>query len=686
MAEEQRNSQQDVTNTPPNNKGGQKVTFNDQISILVDQPRPEFSHKYANAYTAQSPDHSCVAVVCELGTQPRVRWITQYTKILSDTVPKLIAAAVIVWPNDKTQRMVFVYEDVCGQPLSDVDTGFSMGWKAEHVQDRIVIPVLSLLRATNQVDLVHGSIRPSNLFNGGKAGGTSTMLGECLSYAGSSTQPALFEPIERAMAHPMGRGPTTFSDDVYALGVTAALFYRSKDVLRNPSEEDMIRAKQEVGSYAALLGDMRIAPNLQEFFRGALIDDPKDRWTMSDVEAWLDGRRSTPKQIARHKPASRPFEFAGKKFTRPKVLATAITRYPNEAAALINSDELAQWANRALKDMEMIDRIEGAGRLARDPMNKINAPDKIATLLSLAVDPDACIRFHDISFMPDGLGVLMADAYRREANMQPFVDILLSPIVTYWLSSTEKPYIDNLTISQKFDQCRNMMKNSQTPGFGVERAVYILNQEAPCLSSMFKHGFVRTPEDVVFGLNEACKQSPKPSRLLDRHIIAFLAERDRKAIEMHMFDINSGRPAQMYLGTLRCLSALQKRSNISKLPELTLWMAELIKPIYATFHDRDLRNEVKKKVDKIKNDGHLWRILEIVTDPNTLARDQALFAHAFNEYKGLRVERDNLTTRLQNPQLFGKRTGMEVATMVSSILAFIVAAGLIMVFLQNGGM
>jgi len=42
--------------------------------------------------------------------------------------------------------------------------------------------------------------------------------------------------------------------------------------------------------------------------------------------------------------------------------------------------------------------------------------------------------------------------------------------------------------------------------------------------------------------------------------------------------------------------------------------------------------------------------------------------------------------RLQKPQLFGKRTGMEVATMVSSLIALIIAAGLAMVFLQSGGL
>jgi len=230
------------------------------------------------------------------------------------------------------------------------------------------------------------------------------------------------------------------------------------------------------------------------------------------------------------------------------------------------------------------------------------------------------------------------------------------------------------------------MRNAQTPGFGVERSVYILNQESPCLSPMFKHAYVRTPEDVVVALNEACKHSPKPSRLLDRHIMAFLAERDRKAIEMHMFDINSGQPVQVALGTLKCLSSLQKRARIANLPELTLWVAELMKPVYLMFHDRDLRKEVQKRVDKVKNEGQLYRVLDVITDPAILARDQALFSYAFNEYRALRNERDNLTMRLQKPQLFGKRTGMEVATMVSSLIALIIAAGLAMVFLQSGGL
>jgi hypothetical protein len=50
------------------------------------------------------------------------------------------------------------------------------------------------------------------------------MLGECVSETSGVSQPAIFEPIERAMALPTGRGEGTPPDDMFALGVTAHIF------------------------------------------------------------------------------------------------------------------------------------------------------------------------------------------------------------------------------------------------------------------------------------------------------------------------------------------------------------------------------------------------------------------------------------------------------------------------------
>lgn len=665
-----------------------KVPFNADISIDTGKPRPELNHQYAKAYEASGVDgEPLIAVVCENGGQPRARLLAQYANSGAALLPRLINANVIAWPVDKSQRMVFVFDDRLGNPIHNQDVNISLGWRPERVMDILVKPTILTLRDMRDADIVHGAIRPTRFFDGNKKDREldALMLGECLSAPTSATQPAMYEPIERALAHPLGRGPATFSDDLYALGVTAAVVMRPKDVLRNPTDADMIRAKQEVGSFLALLGDMRLTGGLLEFLRGVLADNRQDRWTIDDALAWFDGRRSTPKQVTRLKPATRAYDFNNGKFLLPQILATEFLKNPTAAAESFEAPDLRNWITRALHDESIVDRLDTVSSMVRDPMNKASGPDKVAAYAAVALDPQAPIRYRELAFLPEGLGTLLSDAYAKGSNVQAFVDILLSNLLSYWTSVHSGSQADLISAQQRIEQCRSLMRNANNPGFGLERVVYLLNPDAPCLSPMFRNAYVRTPEDVVLALNEACKQSPKPSRLMDRHIIAFLAERDRKAIEMHVYDINSGRPSQIYLGTLRCLAALQRRAQMDALPELTGWMAELAKPIYATIHDRDLREEMKKRVDKVKEEGKLWRLLNVLTDPELLARDMALFNYAMSEYRSLLIEKDNLEMRLLEPDTFGKRRGMEIATLVSSLIAFVIAAGLAIVFLQNTG-
>lgn len=665
------------------------VPFNAEISIDSDSPHPELSHNYAKTYKAiggSAYPGPFVAVVCEVGSQPRTRMIAQYAHAAGDHMPQIVNANVIRW-KDNTQRMVFIFEDRFGRPISDTDHGLALGWRPDRVSDAVVKPVLNALRIMRDLDLSHGSIRPTRLFDGLDANFSRVTLGECLSAPTGATQPALYETIERGLAMPLGKGPSNVSDDLYALGVTAAVLLRSKDILRNPNDADLIRAKQELGTFAALLGDIRLTGPLLEFLRGVLADEEKERWDMEDALAWMDGRRTTPKQITRRKPALRPFDFAGSKYVMPQLLATDLIRKPHEASQMLEGPELQQWLTRSLPhEQDVLTRFEQSRSMARDPANKGSGVDKAAAYAAIALDPQAPIRYKDLSFLPEGLGTLLADAYARGANIQNYVDILQSTLQTFWITvhDSHAAQSDIIAGTQKFEQCRSLMRNAHNPGFGLERVVYMLNPDAPCLSPLFANNYVRTPEDVVIALNEACRKSPKPARLVDRHIIAFLAERDRKTIEMHMFDINSPKSAQSYLGTLRCLAALQRRAQMEALPELTLWMAELAKPVYATFHDRDLREEVQKRVEKVKGEGRLSRLLDTLTDPELIARDMALFAGAFREYRALAEEKISLEARLMTPQHFGRRAGMEAAMFLSAIIGLIIAAGMGFVFLQQG--
>jgi len=162
-----------------------------------------------------------------------------------------------------------------------------LGWKPEVVQLNVVKSLVHALLDMRDADIVHGNIRPSNMFAIGPAGGVDrVILGECLSTPSSYAQPAMFETIERAMADPIGRGPPVIDDDLYALGVSLAVILRHRDPMEGFTDEQIINHKIDQGSYIALTGKDRFSGDILELLRGLLNDDRVQRWNLEDRGGW----------------------------------------------------------------------------------------------------------------------------------------------------------------------------------------------------------------------------------------------------------------------------------------------------------------------------------------------------------------------------------------------------------------
>src|SRR5690606_20895634 len=83
-----------------------------------------------------------------------------------------------------------------------------------------VLPdIVAGIQALDLHELAHRSIRPERLFYKDTSRSAVT-LGECFSELPGQSQPLVFEPVERALAHPAGRGDGDVRDDMFALGVT----------------------------------------------------------------------------------------------------------------------------------------------------------------------------------------------------------------------------------------------------------------------------------------------------------------------------------------------------------------------------------------------------------------------------------------------------------------------------------
>ena len=650
-----------------------EIFFNKDIRILYEEPVKHLDKGTVKAYRATGKNKvvsDLVAFVCDKSLTPRRISGIKYGKVVNPNLAKLVGSGKILWPEVKEEKFCFVYENTFGKPIWNRDKPMALGLKPEDVLSNIAYPLITALTDMRNKDLVHGEVWPGNMFSNsaqreGVITSESIRLGECLSAPASYNLPALFEPIERALADPIGRGTGTFADDLYSFGVSLAVMLRTTDPLQGMSDDDIVRQKLEKGSYATVIGKDRLSGAMLELLRGLLYDDPAQRWTLDDVQAWKDGRRLSPKQSSKRVKASRPIIVGNKKYTRPELLAKDIWKQTDEIAKIVDNGELGQWIDRAIEDKGVKSRMEQffKDNTARERSGGYN--ERLSVAVATSLFPECPIRYKGLNFNPSGFGKVLSHAYVKHQDMQPFVDIMRHNFVIPVIRG--RKVTDTSSIVAKFDSCRSFVSQSRL-GAGIERAIYLMDQECPCLSPIIDKYYVLTPEELMDAFEAICS-SGEPALLFDRHVVAFLSVKDRKNIDPYMSDLNADESYRRILGQIRTLATIQQRSRLGKFPAITQWLANNLDDLYDRFHDDKKRQEMKKRVDAIVRKGDLSKLAHLFDDPKLYQADVGGFYQAMEEYRRINQEKLLIEEKLQNKKDYGKTTGQQIASVASMFLS-----------------
>ncbi|MCK6417366.1 MAG: hypothetical protein L6Q57_00280 [Alphaproteobacteria bacterium] len=665
---------------------GDRVVFDDDVEICYTERLPEYDIGDVKAYAAEAragAEGVFFALVCERRLVPRDIAANVYSSVLNPSLIPLHGKNVIFWPPENGQRFVLVYKGSLGNPILKRGDKEALGWRQEKVMQSVLRPLVGVLQDFRDRDFVHGCINPFNIFDGNQKGNLErVLLGDCLSVPPSFAQPALYETIERSMAHPLARGKGTHVDDLYSFGVTLAVLLRNADPLHGMSEEDVIREKIEHGSYAAITGKDRFKGSMLELLRGLLHDDAGQRWTVDEVLAWMDGRRLSPKQPIKAKKAARPLAFDGKKYITTSPLAMDLEKNPQELVRIVDSGELEQWISRSLDDELVTVRVEQAIRAAREKGIGPGYENRLLSMLSSAIDPGAPIRFHGLRMMGDGVGAFLADHFAMRHDLQPFTEFFTLGIGLNWITNQTNPTIDVGTLISRFDFCRSYVRQNKI-GYGLERCLYLLCPESPCMSEKIKDYVVLSPEHLINAFEDLCQKNKAPTLYLDRHSAAFLAAKDSKLIDPYLYDLAQPDRYRQVLGNLKCLAAMQKKLSLGAFPGIAQNLSRELSVVYARIHNQDTRQQLEVAVNRAASEGDIKRMAVILDNPDIYAKDFYGFRDAMKEYADLRKEYHNLKRSLEDQASFGKTTGHDIAALVSSILAGLIILFLAFMFFTN---
>jgi hypothetical protein len=649
----------------PSSTSGARILLGADIEIHSDKLLDAFSNAETQAFAARhnQAQGDQIALLCRSSRVPRITSIGSYKAIRNTSVQKLHDAGIVYWPAEKRQRLALVFDKPQGSKLLEAPDGKPMTMNEDRIISALVMPVVSALMEFDNAGIVHGALSLDNLYLPGPQGTDTVLIGECLSTAASFRLHPVYCTIPRGMAQVSGRGEGTIQEDLYALGICVAMVARGVNLMNGRTARQAVMDKIAEGSFMFATGGERMHGGLSEFLRGVLNDDPRQRWTLDEALRWVEGRRIPGKAQNLQIRATRPFVFREEKYWDLRSIAYAFSEYIPEAAAALEKDNFDLWVKRNFDDTVLNERLEKIRH-----REKNSSREKLVSAVCMALDPRAPVRFRDVSVMPEGFGTALAEVMARDGDVQNYAEIISMQLVNNWASEIFDELPDASSTISRFEKCRNFLVQKM-PVYGIERVLYMLNKEVCCLSPVLKNYVVFGPGGLLLALEDLSRRSDRPQEMLDRHMMAFISVREPKMIDPHLGHVISRDRGYQLIGISRTLAAIQKRFSTGPVPGVGNWLISLINPAIDRFYDRDLRQEMKRRMGKLNDSGDLQAILDLIDNLQLVREDMQRFAQARNEYAYLLREQTQLSNQLERRATFGRATGRNVAMMVSALLA-----------------
>jgi len=653
--------------------GSGSVVIRDRFTIFPGKPLEGLNSPNAQAFEAidKRPGRPVFALVLSPDLPVRLTTVQSMKGQQFNAVLSIIDYGFAFWPPLKRTVIIVIYERPMGGRVINTLTDTLPMMVDNEYQKIIMKPLTQGLSELHARGITHRAIRPNNMFFM-DAERTRIVLGECVSVPCGYDQPVVCEPIEMALASPEGRGPGNYSDDMYALGVSLLYILIGRPPAGRHTPDEILRSKINLGSFTALAGDARFPIAMIEVLRGLLADEAMERWNMENLELWIAGRRLSPLLTKPDKRAQRPFHFAGVDIISCRELAYVLSRNWEQAAAPILEGKVEVWLRRSMDDANLAEAVSEQVRMLGSPINPNNppTPDTVIAKVIMLLDPKGPIRYRSVGFVPEGLGTALAVASMQKKDVRSIAECVNKEVTDYWFMVQGSFDPGFISLQTQLKGVRSSLRQSQ-PGFGVERCLYELNADLPCLSPLVLHDFVLEIEELLPALDSASKRVDTKSWPADRHIVAFVASRFKFDVDKQINALNSPQADTSALGLLSLLAVLQWKLGPDSVFGLSSWVGGLVAPIINSYHNRDVRKKLEREIPKLVRKGSLPDLYNALDDMEERQKDLDGFAWAKAEYAGAEQEIHDLendtTVRESQAQKMGQQTAAVVAVMIGLI-------------------
>ncbi|WP_417821179.1 hypothetical protein [Terasakiella sp.] len=639
----------------------------DRFNILPGSPIPELSTPSARAYVAEDKRNSerkLFALICPpfLGVRTGVLEILKGANIRG--AMSLVEWGVVAWPLVNQRTIAVIYERPSGGRLLD-----HLGQINQHEMVRKIIePLCHGLMELSSRGVSHRQIRPSNLFfmDGSME---RLVLGDCATVPAGYDQPILFETLERGAAPPAGRGAGDVSDDMYALGVSIMFALAGGNPVPHlRTDDEILYAKMIEGSYTTLVAQEPIPANMVECLRGLLSDDEHERWSLEQLDLWINGRRLTPIQKKSAPKAKRYIDYAGREHFNTRTLSLAVSRMPSQVDRLVKDNLLETWLKRDLENSDLSSAASNAIHMAQ---NQAGDKDLIAARISIVLDPSLPVRYKDCWFMPDGFGTTLAHSILQKGNANTPVEVISRGLPRAWFDAQDTYNPVYVALEKNFDQLLDFVQERKI-GYGIERCLYETNPTLPCQSPLIIEEYVTTIKELMPALERVSAKIDKKRKPIDRHIVAFIAARLNQNIDPHVKAVGDDREEIATLGMLSLLALVQWRTKSGPVLGFTSWVGAHMGPAIKAYHSKSIREELEKEVPKLIRKGNLADLFNLLDNAEQRAQDHMDFKDACKEFEDAENEIKDIEDGSNTLQKNSSRLGEQAAAMTAIVIALLI--------------
>ncbi len=642
------------------------IILDDRFEIQPQLPMAELSHGHAQAFAAvdrEDVSRKAYALIIGHDLPVREKALLALKGVGKRGLVLPVGWGAVDWPATGTRRMAIILERPGGKRLVSPGQQEIIPIPAKRLMTEFLTPIIPLLRDLGDMRVTHRAIRADNLYQADD--GAVFVLGECFSAPPGYAQPAIYETIQRAMAMREGRGQGARADDYYALGVTLAVLAMGSGAAPGPADDDIIAAKMELGSYAAVTGGRRPPTEFAEILRGLLCDDPVLRWGAEELDQWLLGQRKNPQAPPQEAQASRGFTFAGQDHKTMRSLALALSGNWDHARAIVMDEELERWVRLSVKRTAAADAIAGC-RVSGQTGPRMISDDLLIARTITVLDPGGPLRFRRFAAMPDGMGPALAAGMQDGEVANFFAEMITGMLPAFRVAQEPNAGASMLSLQDTGLTLRRHLA-ARGSGFGLERCLYELNPTLHCLSPRVHKYLATSVADLLKAMDQEAASEDAP---VDRHIAAYLAAHLRTDIDRDLNQLAlASSPGETVLAHLQLLALAQQEAGAVPLPKLSTAFVQQFGPAINDYDNLPLRKRIRDAAEKAADQGQLNGLLAVIDSRQTRSWDTSHSQQARARFAAIQLQIKRLKIAGQQRQLAADKLGHKWAASLGTIIA-----------------